>query len=134
MPAQRRWDLQRLQVQARLERHAGARADAHHVRDQLFVGRGLRRYGSLVSLLSRRHISSHSLLWTCSCANRAVFQERCPLRIVDPITYAMPLEKIDEGFDLMLEGESIRSVVVYRCRSEMLPISRVAPALERING
>ena len=29
------------------------------------------------------------------------------------ITHTMPIEKINEGFDLMHEGESIRSVVVY---------------------
>ena len=33
---------------------------------------------------------------------------------IDPmITHSMPLEKINDGFDLMHEGKSIRSVVVY---------------------
>ncbi|MDB5379877.1 MAG: S-(hydroxymethyl)glutathione dehydrogenase/class alcohol dehydrogenase, partial [Rubritepida sp.] len=33
---------------------------------------------------------------------------------IDPlITHVMPLEKINEGFDLMHAGESIRSVVVF---------------------
>jgi S-(hydroxymethyl)glutathione dehydrogenase/alcohol dehydrogenase len=33
---------------------------------------------------------------------------------IDPmITHTMPLEKINEGFDLMHAGKSIRSVVVY---------------------
>ena len=29
------------------------------------------------------------------------------------ITHTLPLEEINRGFDLMHEGESIRSVVVY---------------------
>jgi S-(hydroxymethyl)glutathione dehydrogenase / alcohol dehydrogenase len=29
------------------------------------------------------------------------------------ITHTMPLEKINEGFDLMHRGESIRGVVIY---------------------
>ena len=33
---------------------------------------------------------------------------------IDPlITHTMPLEKINDGFDLMHKGESIRSVVIY---------------------
>jgi S-(hydroxymethyl)glutathione dehydrogenase/alcohol dehydrogenase len=33
---------------------------------------------------------------------------------IDPmITHAMPLPEINKGFDLMQEGKSIRSVVVY---------------------
>jgi S-(hydroxymethyl)glutathione dehydrogenase / alcohol dehydrogenase len=33
---------------------------------------------------------------------------------IDPlITHKLPLERINEGFDLMTRGESIRSVVVY---------------------
>jgi S-(hydroxymethyl)glutathione dehydrogenase/alcohol dehydrogenase len=33
---------------------------------------------------------------------------------IDPlITHRLPLERINEGFDLMHKGESIRSVVVY---------------------
>jgi S-(hydroxymethyl)glutathione dehydrogenase/alcohol dehydrogenase len=35
------------------------------------------------------------------------------LNIDDLITHTLPLEKINEGFDLMKRGESIRSVVVY---------------------
>jgi S-(hydroxymethyl)glutathione dehydrogenase/alcohol dehydrogenase len=35
------------------------------------------------------------------------------INIDDLITHQMPLERINEGFDLMLKGESIRSVVVY---------------------
>ena len=35
------------------------------------------------------------------------------LNIDDLITHTMPLEKINEGFDLMHRGESIRSVVIY---------------------
>ena len=35
------------------------------------------------------------------------------INIDDLITHVMPLEKINEGFDLMHKGESIRSVVVY---------------------
>lgn len=35
------------------------------------------------------------------------------INIDDLITHQMPLEKINEAFDLMHEGESIRSVVVY---------------------
>ncbi len=35
------------------------------------------------------------------------------INIDDLITHVMPLEKINEGFDLMHSGESIRSVVVY---------------------
>ena len=31
----------------------------------------------------------------------------------DLITHHLPLERINEGFDLMKSGESIRSVVVY---------------------
>jgi S-(hydroxymethyl)glutathione dehydrogenase/alcohol dehydrogenase len=33
--------------------------------------------------------------------------------IDDLITHTMPLEKINESFDLMHAGESIRSVVLY---------------------
>jgi S-(hydroxymethyl)glutathione dehydrogenase/alcohol dehydrogenase len=35
------------------------------------------------------------------------------INIDDLITHVMPLEKINDGFDLMAKGESIRSVVVY---------------------
>ncbi len=35
------------------------------------------------------------------------------INIDDLITHVMPLEKINEGFDLMTRGESIRGVVVY---------------------
>jgi S-(hydroxymethyl)glutathione dehydrogenase / alcohol dehydrogenase len=35
------------------------------------------------------------------------------INIDDLITHTMPLEKINEAFDLMHAGESIRSVVVY---------------------
>lgn len=35
------------------------------------------------------------------------------INIDDLITHTLPLEKINEGFDLMHSGESIRSVVVY---------------------
>jgi S-(hydroxymethyl)glutathione dehydrogenase/alcohol dehydrogenase len=33
--------------------------------------------------------------------------------IDDMITHTLPLERINEGFDLMASGESIRTVVVY---------------------
>jgi S-(hydroxymethyl)glutathione dehydrogenase/alcohol dehydrogenase len=33
---------------------------------------------------------------------------------IDPlITHTLPLDRINEGFDLMTRGESIRSVVVF---------------------
>ena len=35
------------------------------------------------------------------------------LNIDDLITHTLPLERINEGFDLMKRGESIRSVVLY---------------------
>jgi S-(hydroxymethyl)glutathione dehydrogenase/alcohol dehydrogenase len=35
------------------------------------------------------------------------------INIDDLITHKMPLEKINDAFDLMHKGESIRSVVVY---------------------
>jgi S-(hydroxymethyl)glutathione dehydrogenase/alcohol dehydrogenase len=35
------------------------------------------------------------------------------VNIDDLITHQMPLEKINDAFDLMHEGKSIRSVVVY---------------------
>jgi len=35
------------------------------------------------------------------------------INIDDLITHRLPLERINEGFDLMHRGESIRSVVVY---------------------
>jgi S-(hydroxymethyl)glutathione dehydrogenase/alcohol dehydrogenase len=35
------------------------------------------------------------------------------INIDDLITHTMPLDKINDGFDLMTKGESIRSVVVY---------------------
>ncbi len=35
------------------------------------------------------------------------------INIDDLITHRLPLEKINEGFDLMTRGESIRSVVIY---------------------
>jgi S-(hydroxymethyl)glutathione dehydrogenase / alcohol dehydrogenase len=35
------------------------------------------------------------------------------INIDDLITHTMPLERINDGFDLMTKGESIRSVVVY---------------------
>jgi Zn-dependent alcohol dehydrogenase len=36
-----------------------------------------------------------------------------PEGIDDLITHRLPLERINEGFDLMKKGESIRSVVLY---------------------
>src|SRR5690606_25613343 len=38
------------------------------------------------------------------------------INIDDLITHTLPLERINEGFDLMKRGESIRSVVLY-CRA-----------------
>jgi S-(hydroxymethyl)glutathione dehydrogenase/alcohol dehydrogenase len=35
------------------------------------------------------------------------------INIDDLITHVMPLEKINDAFDLMTKGESIRSVIVY---------------------
>jgi S-(hydroxymethyl)glutathione dehydrogenase/alcohol dehydrogenase len=35
------------------------------------------------------------------------------INIDDLITHTMPLEQINEGFDLMMRGESIRGVVLY---------------------
>jgi S-(hydroxymethyl)glutathione dehydrogenase/alcohol dehydrogenase len=35
------------------------------------------------------------------------------INIDDLITHTLPLDRINEGFDLMASGESIRSVVVY---------------------
>ena len=35
------------------------------------------------------------------------------INIDDLITHVLPLEQINEGFELMRRGESIRSVVVY---------------------
>jgi S-(hydroxymethyl)glutathione dehydrogenase/alcohol dehydrogenase len=35
------------------------------------------------------------------------------INIDDLITHQMPLKRINEGVDLMLAGESIRSVVIY---------------------
>ena len=35
------------------------------------------------------------------------------INIDDLITHTLPLERINEGFDLMTRGESIRTVVVY---------------------
>jgi S-(hydroxymethyl)glutathione dehydrogenase/alcohol dehydrogenase len=35
------------------------------------------------------------------------------INIDDLITHTMPLERINDAFDLMTSGESIRSVVVY---------------------
>jgi S-(hydroxymethyl)glutathione dehydrogenase/alcohol dehydrogenase len=35
------------------------------------------------------------------------------INIDDLITHVMPLEDINKGFDLMHEGESIRSVVTF---------------------
>jgi S-(hydroxymethyl)glutathione dehydrogenase/alcohol dehydrogenase len=35
------------------------------------------------------------------------------INIDDLISHTIPLEKINEAFDLMHEGKSIRSVVVY---------------------
>ena len=35
------------------------------------------------------------------------------INIDDLITHTLPLERINEGFDLMTAGESIRTVVVY---------------------
>jgi S-(hydroxymethyl)glutathione dehydrogenase/alcohol dehydrogenase len=35
------------------------------------------------------------------------------IRIDELITHQMPLERINDAFDLMHEGKSIRSVVVY---------------------
>jgi S-(hydroxymethyl)glutathione dehydrogenase/alcohol dehydrogenase len=35
------------------------------------------------------------------------------INIDDLITHVMPLERINDGFDLMHKGESIRSVVTY---------------------
>jgi S-(hydroxymethyl)glutathione dehydrogenase/alcohol dehydrogenase len=35
------------------------------------------------------------------------------INIDDLITHTVPLERINEAFDLMHEGKSIRSVVIY---------------------
>ncbi|MCG7363428.1 S-(hydroxymethyl)glutathione dehydrogenase, partial [Roseomonas sp. ACRSG] len=35
------------------------------------------------------------------------------INIDDLITHTMPLEQINQGFDLMTRGESIRGVVIY---------------------
>jgi S-(hydroxymethyl)glutathione dehydrogenase/alcohol dehydrogenase len=35
------------------------------------------------------------------------------INIDDLITHVMPLEKINDAFDLMTKGESLRSVIVY---------------------
>ncbi|MBN9475516.1 MAG: S-(hydroxymethyl)glutathione dehydrogenase, partial [Burkholderiales bacterium] len=35
------------------------------------------------------------------------------IKIDELITHTLPLERINEGFDLMKNGESIRSVVLY---------------------
>jgi S-(hydroxymethyl)glutathione dehydrogenase/alcohol dehydrogenase len=35
------------------------------------------------------------------------------INIDDLITHRLPLEQINEGFDLMKRGESIRAVVLY---------------------
>jgi S-(hydroxymethyl)glutathione dehydrogenase / alcohol dehydrogenase len=35
------------------------------------------------------------------------------INIDDLITHVLPLERINEGFELMARGESIRTVVVY---------------------
>ena len=35
------------------------------------------------------------------------------INIDDLITHTMPLDKINDGFDLMTKGESIRSVVIF---------------------
>jgi S-(hydroxymethyl)glutathione dehydrogenase/alcohol dehydrogenase len=35
------------------------------------------------------------------------------INIDDLITHTMPLERINEAFELMHEGKSIRSVVIY---------------------
>jgi S-(hydroxymethyl)glutathione dehydrogenase / alcohol dehydrogenase len=35
------------------------------------------------------------------------------INIDDLITHSLPLDRINEGFDLMASGESIRTVVVY---------------------
>jgi len=35
------------------------------------------------------------------------------INIDDLITHTMPFDKINDGFDLMHEGKSIRSVVIY---------------------
>jgi S-(hydroxymethyl)glutathione dehydrogenase/alcohol dehydrogenase len=35
------------------------------------------------------------------------------LNIDDLITHTMPLERINDAFDLMHEGKSIRSVILY---------------------
>jgi S-(hydroxymethyl)glutathione dehydrogenase/alcohol dehydrogenase len=35
------------------------------------------------------------------------------INIDDLITHVLPLERINDGFDLMHRGESIRAVVVY---------------------
>jgi S-(hydroxymethyl)glutathione dehydrogenase / alcohol dehydrogenase len=38
---------------------------------------------------------------------------KAAVAVDDLITRVMPLEKTNDGFDLMHEGESIRSVVTY---------------------
>jgi S-(hydroxymethyl)glutathione dehydrogenase/alcohol dehydrogenase len=35
------------------------------------------------------------------------------IKVDEMITYTMPLEKINEAFDLMHEGKSIRSVIIF---------------------
>ena len=48
---------------------------------------------------------------------------------IDPlITHMMPLDKINDGFDLMHKGESIRSVVIVLIAVTMNPSWRAHPA------
>src|SRR3954464_425876 len=52
------------------------------------------------------------------------------INIDDLITHKLPLDRINEGFDLMHEGKSIRAVVVY-CRALGLRSGRPGPAASR---
>ena len=69
----------------------------------------LRENGTYRSLFTRA--DRPPLLWHCDDS----FREPQPLGscILCVETYTMPLEKINDAFHLMHEGESIRSVIIY---------------------
>lgn len=56
------------------------------------------------------------------------------INIDDLITHVLPLERINEGFDLMHEGKSIRSVVTYAGKRELDPIVKKPREEETSHG
>ena len=64
----------------------------------------------------RKRLEGHRILWRARphrCAEDGDWYMEGKIQIDPMITHTMPLLDINKGFDLMHQGKSIRSVVVY---------------------